>query len=83
MCFKVEGYEAEAMVRITTTRTDEDLARLLKALMKMDLGICQFREVVQDLEDAFLSVTGTGRKGAHGLEKASGPITNYAKTNAE
>ncbi|HAI12272.1 MAG TPA: ABC transporter ATP-binding protein [Phycisphaerales bacterium] len=80
---EVESYPAEAMVRITTTRTDDDLARLLNALTKMKLGICQFREVVQDLEDAFLSVTGTGRKGAHGMEKASGPVTNYAKTNAE
>ena len=48
----------------------------------MDLGICQFREVVQDLEDAFLTVTGTGRKGAHGLEKASSPVQNYAKADA-
>ncbi len=79
---EVEAYEAEAMVRITTTRSDEDLTRLLKALTKMDLGICQFREVVQDLEDAFLTVTGTGRKGAHGLEKASSPVQNYAKADA-
>jgi ABC-2 type transport system ATP-binding protein len=80
---EVEAYAAEAMVRITTTRSDEDLTRLLKALTKMDLGICQFREVVQDLEDAFLTVTGTGRKGAHGLEKASSPVKNYARSEAE
>ncbi|MBL4702168.1 MAG: ABC transporter ATP-binding protein, partial [Phycisphaeraceae bacterium] len=57
---QVQSYEAQAMVRITTTRTDQDLARLLNALTKMKLGVCQFREIVQDLEDAFLTVTGTG-----------------------
>jgi ABC-2 type transport system ATP-binding protein len=54
---EVTASTTEAMVRFTTDLNDEDLARMLSALSKMDLGIAQFREVVQDLEDAFLSVT--------------------------
>ncbi|MCC6579923.1 MAG: ABC transporter ATP-binding protein [Phycisphaeraceae bacterium] len=64
----------EAMVRFTTNRNDDDLARLLTALTKMKLGIAQFREVVQDLEDAFLSVTGRKPQGAGPVEKASSPL---------
>jgi len=70
---EVDASTAEAMVRFTTSRGDEDLARLLAALAKMKLGIVQFHEVVQDLEDAFLSVTGQQAKGAKPIEKASSP----------
>jgi ABC-2 type transport system ATP-binding protein len=48
---------AEAMVRFTTTRADEELAGLLGKLVASGVGVAQYREVVQDLEDAFMSVT--------------------------
>lgn len=80
---EVTGSETEAMVRFTTTRGDEDLARLLAALAKFKLGISQFREVVQDLEDAFLSVT--GKKGENGapVEKASGPVRRSSRSTVK
>ncbi|MCC6682338.1 MAG: ABC transporter ATP-binding protein [Phycisphaeraceae bacterium] len=48
---------AERLVRFTTDKTDEDLARLLAALTKQGVTILQYREMEHDLEDAFLSVT--------------------------
>ena len=53
----VEVSEAESIVRFTTDRSDQILARLNTALGERSLGVVQFREVVQSLEDAFLSVT--------------------------
>ena len=76
---EIDAAEAEAMVRFTTTHGDEDMARLLAALSKLKLGIVQFHEVVQDLEDAFLSVTGQRKGGGKPVEKASGPVRS-AKT---
>ncbi len=48
---------AERLVRFTTDKTDEDLARLLAALTQQGVTILQYREMEHDLEDAFLSVT--------------------------
>jgi ABC-2 type transport system ATP-binding protein len=63
--------EAEAMVRFESTRREEDTARLLASLTKMNLGVAQFREVVQDLEDAFLSVTRDDKLGSGDREPAA------------
>jgi ABC-2 type transport system ATP-binding protein len=48
---------AEAMVRFTTGKDETALATLLAGLVGGKAGVSQFREVQQDLEDAFLSVT--------------------------
>jgi ABC-2 type transport system ATP-binding protein len=48
---------AEAMVRFTTGKDETAMATLLAGLTAGKAGVSQFREVQQDLEDAFLSVT--------------------------
>ena len=53
----VRPAEAESLVRFTTTVDESGLAEMLRQLMRINPGIAQFREVPQDLEDAFLSVT--------------------------
>lgn len=62
---------AEAMVRFESSHREEDTARLLTSLAKMNLGVAQFREVVQDLEDAFLSVTRDDKMGSGDREAAT------------
>ena len=49
--------EAEAEIRFTTDKTDEELAAILGKITAAGLQVAQFREVPLDLEDAFLSVT--------------------------
>jgi hypothetical protein len=49
--------DQELMVRFDTDRTDEQLPALLAKLLGKQIAVAQFREVVQDLEDAFISVT--------------------------
>ena len=48
---------AEALVRFSTTTDEAGLGELLRKLMQTGGSVAQFREVPQDLEDAFLSVT--------------------------
>jgi ABC-2 type transport system ATP-binding protein len=61
---------AEAMVRFESTVKEEDTARLLTALASANVGVAQFRELVQDLEDAFLSVTRNDKLGSGDRESA-------------
>ncbi len=49
--------EAEAIVRFQTDRPDEDLGEVLAQLVGAGVRVAQFRAVVSDLEDAFLTVT--------------------------
>jgi ABC-2 type transport system ATP-binding protein len=49
---------AELMLRFPTSRTEEELANILKAIIESGISVAQFREVASDLEDAFLSVAG-------------------------
>jgi len=49
--------EAEAIVRFETNREDDDLGEVLAALVRAGVRVSQFRAVVSDLEDAFLTVT--------------------------
>jgi ABC-2 type transport system ATP-binding protein len=49
--------EAEAIVRFQTDRTDEDLGEVLSQLVGAGVRVVQYRAVVSDLEDAFLTVT--------------------------
>lgn len=46
----------ERMLRFPTTDTEESLAQVLGGLINGGVQVAQFREVVGDLEDAFLSV---------------------------
>jgi ABC-2 type transport system ATP-binding protein len=48
---------AEHIVRFQTSRTDDELNALLAQLVNAEVGVCQFREVVMDLEDTFLTIT--------------------------
>ncbi len=50
---------AESMLRFPTSRTEGELAGLLKLLVGQQIEVAQFREVASDLEDAFLSVAGS------------------------
>ncbi len=54
---QVQESQAEGMVRFTTTQSDAALARMLVALVDAKIAVAQFRDVPQNLEDAFLSVT--------------------------
>ena len=47
---------AEAVVRFRTARREEELAKLLAALISSGMEVAQFREVQTDLEEAFLTV---------------------------
>lgn len=49
--------EAEAIVRFQTNRSDDDLGEVLAQLVRGGVRVAQFRAVVSDLEDAFLTVT--------------------------
>jgi len=53
----VVASEAEAIVRFQTDRPDEDLGDVLAQLVGAGVRVAQFRAVVSDLEDAFLTVT--------------------------
>jgi ABC-2 type transport system ATP-binding protein len=52
----------EAVVWFRTARREEDLARLLAALVKGGLGVAQFREVATDLEEAFMIAARTANE---------------------
>jgi len=54
---------AETMVRFQTGLGDREITPLLSHLIQSGESIAQFREVPTDLEDAFLSVAGTGTSG--------------------
>jgi len=49
--------EAEAVIRFETNRADDDLGEVLTHLVRAGVRVSQFRAVVSDLEDAFLTVT--------------------------
>ncbi len=52
----IQSSPAEAVVRFRTARREDELAKLLAALISNGLDVTQFREVQTDLEEAFLSV---------------------------
>jgi len=49
---------AELTVRFRTAKGEDDLARLLAALVAARISVTQFREVQTDLEEAFMTVAG-------------------------
>jgi ABC-2 type transport system ATP-binding protein len=53
---EVTASPAEAEVRFSTAKREEELASLLAALVNAGMGVTQFREVQTDLEDAFMTV---------------------------
>ena len=50
---------AEATVRFRSAKPEEYLARVLRRLFKAGILVSQYREVQTDLEEAFMSFTGT------------------------
>ena len=53
----VQVSDAESMVRFSSDQSDTFLADVIARLVSQNIRVVQFREVVADLEDAFLSVT--------------------------
>ena len=49
--------ETEAVVRFYTSKSEDELAVILKRLIQDDIPVSQFRELQTDLEDTFLSIT--------------------------
>ena len=54
---QVSEAPSELMVRFNTTGNEQSLALALQRLTSAQVRVSQFREMQQDLEDAFLSVT--------------------------
>jgi ABC-2 type transport system ATP-binding protein len=52
----------ERTLRFPTSASESELAGVLQQLITAQIPVAQFREVAGDLEDAFLSVAGGGRK---------------------
>ena len=63
----VVASEAEAIVRFQTNRSDDDLGEVLTQLVGAGIRVVQFRAVVSDLEDAFLTVTRDDAEAAESL----------------
>lgn len=57
---EVTASAAEHVIRFSSSFDNEQMARVLAKLNKAGIKVVQFREVPMDLEDAFLSVAGTG-----------------------
>jgi ABC-2 type transport system ATP-binding protein len=57
---EIQSSPAEAVVRFRTAQSEENLARLLAALVSAGVGVTQFREVQTDLEEAFMTVARSG-----------------------
>jgi len=53
---EVQSSPAEAVVRFRTARREEELAKLLAAVISSGIEVTQFREVQTGLEEAFLTV---------------------------
>ena len=53
----VSSSEAESIIRFQTDKQEDELTRVLGALIQHQIPVAQFRELQTDLEDAFLSVT--------------------------
>lgn len=51
--------EAERTLRFPTTRSESELADVLRQIVQAGMKVTQFREVASDLEDAFLTVAAT------------------------
>jgi ABC-2 type transport system ATP-binding protein len=53
---EITSSPTEAEVVFRTRKSEEEMAKLLAALVRAGLGIAQFREVQTDLEEAFMTV---------------------------
>lgn len=62
----------EAEVRFRTAKREEELARLLTALVAAGVGVAQFREVQTDLEEAFMIVARTANEPPPEVAAAAG-----------
>ena len=66
----------ELTLRLRTVASDEALTDLLAQLVAQGMKVAQFREVQQDLEDAFLEVTKNDRGGSGDREVAADQTGN-------
>jgi ABC-2 type transport system ATP-binding protein len=53
---EITASPTEATIRFRTGQREEELARLLSALVSAGIGVAQFREVQTDLEEAFMTL---------------------------
>lgn len=70
---EVSDSPAEAVVRFRTGKSEDELGRLLRALVAAEVNVTQFRELQTDLEDAFLSVTQGSQESNDPASEASTP----------
>ncbi len=61
--------QAECILRFPTSKTEPELADVLRQLIRADVVVSQFREVASDLEDAFLLVA----EGKQATSQAASP----------
>jgi ABC-2 type transport system ATP-binding protein len=66
---QIQSSPAEAVVRFRTARREDELAKLLAAMVSRGLDVAQFREVQTDLEEAFLSLARADENGAPDVKK--------------
>jgi ABC-2 type transport system ATP-binding protein len=64
----IQSSPAEAVVRFRTARREDELAKLLAALVASGPDVAQFREVQTDLEEAFLSLARSEENGLSNSE---------------
>jgi ABC-2 type transport system ATP-binding protein len=61
---EITASTAETTVRFRTAKSEEELARVLAALVAAELEVTQFREVQTDLEEAFMMAARTSDEAA-------------------
>ena len=76
---EVEVSQQEMTLRFPTTDTEQELSSVLQSLVSGGVQVAQFREVVGDLEDAFLSVA----EGATGAALAAKEENDAGVVEAE
>ncbi|TWT92005.1 ABC transporter ATP-binding protein [Stieleria varia] len=67
----VQNATAETMVRFKTSLSDQEIGGLLTHLIQQGDTVLQFREVMADLEDAFLSVAGDASEAGSDVERST------------
>lgn len=76
---EVQEFAAEAVVRFRSSRSEQELGKLLAELVADGVPITQFKELQSDLEDAFLSVTREAEEGADSRGGAVSPSGNVSR----
>jgi ABC-2 type transport system ATP-binding protein len=74
---------AEAAVRFSTSRREEQLAALLADLVGAGVGIAQFRELQTDLEEAFMTLARSDEESSHAPARLAGAAKSQGITGRE